>query len=139
MAYAVASAVACSLRSASTVSAMSSRDVDSALERRRSSPKFTPSTPDSTIAWAQHALAASEPHAPFGAEGSGHLDDISACPVLTLITQGNRARTGGENEAGDEYDREATASAHGGDFSRQRMAGRGADTQLRAGTPSVAV
>jgi hypothetical protein len=54
---------------------------------------------------AQYALAASEPHAPFGTEGSGHLDDIRPCPVLTPITQGDRARAGGEDKGGDEHDR----------------------------------
>jgi hypothetical protein len=71
---------------------------------------------------AQHLLAASERDPSFGAKRSGHLDYIGACPILAITSQGERTCAGGEDEGGDEHNREATASAHGGDFSRRRMA-----------------
>jgi hypothetical protein len=74
---------------------------------------------------AQHALAASERNAPFGAKRSGHLDYIGACPILALTSQGERARAGGEDEGRDNHDREATASAHTADCSRRRVSAVG--------------
>jgi hypothetical protein len=88
---------------------------------------------------AQHSLAASKRDPSFRAKRSGNLDYIGACPILALTSQGERAPTGSEDEGGDEHDREATASAHGGDCSHRRAAGRGPARQLRAGAPSLAV
>jgi hypothetical protein len=84
---------------------MSSRDVDSALERRPQLAEVHPLDSGQHDRVAQHPLAASERDPSFGAERSGHLDYIGACSVLALTSQGERARAGGEDKCGDDHDR----------------------------------